>query len=123
MNVLVKANLRGKRVPASVGIMKRLHKDVARLDWPIAETEDEYIVVGINEDLDETMSHTIREAISFLVHQMGLDPGDTYRLCSVAVDFNVTQVVNGNQGVHGVIPKSIFSDGGKIDLDKLGIEF
>jgi acetamidase/formamidase len=29
-------------------------------------------------------------------------------LSSVAVDFSITQVVDGTQGVHGMIPKEIF---------------
>ena len=33
---------------------------------------------------------------------------DAYTLCSVAVDFNVTQAVDGTKGVHAMIPKSIF---------------
>ena len=33
---------------------------------------------------------------------------DAYMLASVAVDFRVTQVVDGTKGVHGMIPKAIF---------------
>jgi len=33
---------------------------------------------------------------------------DAYALCSVAVDFNITQAVDGTKGVHAMIPKSIF---------------
>jgi acetamidase/formamidase len=29
-------------------------------------------------------------------------------LASVAVDFDITQLVDGTKGVHGMIPKSIF---------------
>jgi acetamidase/formamidase len=29
-------------------------------------------------------------------------------IASVAVDYHVTQVVDGTKGVHGMIPKSIF---------------
>ena len=38
----------------------------------------------------------------------GLTPEDAYMLSSVAVDFNITQVVDGVKGVHGMIPKEIF---------------
>jgi acetamidase/formamidase len=30
-------------------------------------------------------------------------------LASVAVDFNITQLVDGNKGVHAMIPKNIFT--------------
>jgi acetamidase/formamidase len=88
-----------------------LHKDVP-LDWPVAETEDHYIPMGFSEDLDDAMVHAIREAISILVYQEGLDPLDAYRLCSVNVDFNIAQVVDGMEIVDATIPKSMFSEGG-----------
>jgi acetamidase/formamidase len=33
---------------------------------------------------------------------------DAYMLASVAVDFSITQLVDGNKGVHAMIPKKIF---------------
>jgi acetamidase/formamidase len=30
-------------------------------------------------------------------------------IASVAVDYHVTQVVDGTQGIHGMIPKAIFA--------------
>ena len=33
---------------------------------------------------------------------------EAYMIASVAVDYHVTQVVDGAKGVHGMIPKSIF---------------
>ncbi len=33
---------------------------------------------------------------------------DAYQLSSVAVDFDITQLVDGTKGVHAMIPKSIF---------------
>jgi acetamidase/formamidase len=30
-------------------------------------------------------------------------------IASVAVDYHVTQVVDGTKGIHGMIPKSIFT--------------
>lgn len=96
-----------------------VHKDTPRLEWPVAETDDAYVVVGLNEDLNDAMTHAVREAITLLVHQLDLEPAEAYRLCSIAVDFNVSQVVNGNQGIHGVIPKSLFSEEGEIDPGSL----
>ncbi len=34
---------------------------------------------------------------------------DAYMLCSVAVDVNITQLVDGNVGVHAMLPKTIFT--------------
>jgi len=51
----------------------------------------------------------IREAVSFLMREKSLSREEAYSLCSLAVDFHVTQVVDGDKGIHGMIPKSIFS--------------
>ncbi|HEY3837339.1 MAG TPA: acetamidase/formamidase family protein [Bryobacteraceae bacterium] len=78
------------------------------LKWPRAETPTHYIVMGIDEDLTAAMKIAVREAIDFLVNEKHLSREDAYQLCSVAVDFDVTQVVDGTKGIHGMIPKSIF---------------
>jgi acetamidase/formamidase len=41
----------------------------------------------------------------------GLSHDDAYMLTSVACDVDVTQLVDGNVGVHVMIPKSIFARG------------
>lgn len=93
----------------------RVHEDTTRLAYPIAETEAHYVVIGIDETLDAALEHAVRETVSFLVQQTELSAADAYRVSSVAVDFNVSQAVNGNKGVHGLVPKSIFEDHGGID--------
>ena len=54
------------------------------------------------------MKIAVREAVVLIVSEKKLDPDDAYMLCSVAVDFRVTQVVYGTKGVHAMIPRSIF---------------
>ena len=34
--------------------------------------------------------------------------GEAYMIATVAVDYHITQVVDGVKGVHGMIPKAIF---------------
>jgi acetamidase/formamidase len=80
----------------------------ARLNWPRAETPTHFIARGIDKDLDEAMKIAVREAVELIVAEKKLDRDDAYMLCSVAVDFHVTQVVDGTKGVHAMIPKSIF---------------
>ena len=41
----------------------------------------------------------------------GLSEDEAVSLISVGVDFGVTQVVDGNWGVHAVIKKAIFAGG------------
>ena len=40
----------------------------------------------------------------------GLSAEDAYRLCSLAADLRVTQVVDGNKGIHCMIEKAILDD-------------
>jgi len=84
-----------------------VRKDM-HLKWPRGETPTHYIAMGINEDLREAAKLAVQEAIDFLVTEKHLSRDDAYMLASVAVDFNITQLVDGNKGVHGMIPKSIF---------------
>jgi acetamidase/formamidase len=45
----------------------------------------------------------------FLMTTHGLSCDDAYMLTSVACDVDITQLVDGNVGVHVMIPKAIFS--------------
>ena len=51
----------------------------------------------------------VREAIDFLMTEKGLSHDDAYMLTSVAGDVEVTELVDGNVGVHVMIPKRIFT--------------
>jgi len=84
-----------------------VRKDM-RIRWPRAETPTHYIAMGLNEDLSEATKLAIREALDFLVVEKHMSREDAYMLASVAVDFSITQLVDGNKGVHAMIPKSIF---------------
>jgi acetamidase/formamidase len=46
--------------------------------------------------------------LGLLNEHAGLSRDDAYSLMSVAADFAVTQVVDGRQGCHARIPRSIF---------------
>ncbi len=84
-----------------------LHKDM-HLKWPRAETPTHYITMGIDKDLTEAAKICVRETLDFLVDEKKLSREDAYQLSSIAVDFDITQLVDGTKGVHGMIPKSIF---------------
>jgi acetamidase/formamidase len=79
------------------------------LAMPRAETPNHWIAIGLHEDLNEAMRIAIREAIQYLVDLKGLTREDAYALCSIAVDFEITQVVDSVKGIHALIPKAIFT--------------
>lgn len=85
-----------------------VRKDV-HLRWPRAETPTEFISMGLHEDLTEATKMAVREMIDFLMAEKHMTRDDAYMLASVAADLHVTQVVDGNKGVHMMIPKSIFT--------------
>jgi acetamidase/formamidase len=51
--------------------------------------------------------------LELLTDHRGLSRNDAYSLMSVAADFGVTQVVDGRQGVHVRIPRTIFGHEGE----------
>ncbi len=77
------------------------------LKYPRAETKTHYITMGMHEDLDIAMKTALREMILFIVSRTNLSDADAYQFCSLAVDFHVTQTVNGEKGVHGMLRKGL----------------
>jgi len=85
-----------------------LHKQ-KNFAWPVAETDTHWIIVGLDKDLNAAMTSAARNAIKFLSTRAKLSELDAYALCSIAVSFRVTQVVDIVRGVHAMIPKSLFT--------------
>ncbi len=100
------------------------------LDYPLLETDTEWVVHGFSyanylEELGENAQSEIfnrssvdgalrdafRKMRAFLMTTQGLSEDEAISLMSVAADFGVTQVVDGNWGVHGIIEKAIFPAG------------
>lgn len=89
-------------------IMLKLRQDL-QLKTPIGETPTDFITMGFGETLDAALEQALKNMINFLERFTNLSPEDAYVLCSLAVDFRITQVVNSPfKGVHGILPKSIF---------------
>lgn len=84
-----------------------LRKDL-KLTNPIAETPTDIMTMGFGETLDQALQSALEQMINFLETFVGLNAEDAYVLCSIAVNFHISQVVNVPQkGVHGMLPKSI----------------
>ncbi|MDR2401825.1 MAG: hypothetical protein LBD73_09285, partial [Deferribacteraceae bacterium] len=77
---------------------------------PFAETEKFWIPIGLSEDLDEAMKNAVRESISFLAKQFGIDRRLVYAYLSAAADYEVSQVVDKTKGIHALIPKADFKE-------------
>ena len=81
-----------------------LHRDCP-LEGPVAETPHAYLPMGLDADLDLAAEHAVRRSVQALSRRCGLSPQEAYALASLAVDFEITQIVDGIKGVHGWIPK------------------
>ncbi len=101
--------LSGTAIEASLNVLMQI---VLRRDFtvpaPLLETPKYWIVHGFNEDLNVAMRDASLAMLGLLTDHVGLTRNDAYSLMSVAGDFAVTQVVDGRQGVHVKVPRSIF---------------
>lgn len=77
------------------------------LAYPRAETARHFISMGMNEDLDVAMKTALREMIAFITSRTNLSRAQAYQFCSLAVDFHVTQTVNREKGIHGLLRKEL----------------
>jgi len=76
--------------------------------WPRAETPTHYIAMGTDRDLNAATHIAVREMIAWLMSEKKMTQADAYMLCSVAADVDITQLVDGNVGVHVMLPKAVF---------------
>jgi len=92
-----------------VGTFQFVVRKDMHLRWPRAESPTHFVTMGLHEDVTEAAKMAVREMIDFLVEQKHMSRDDAYMLTSVAADLEITEVVDGNNGVHMKIPKAIFA--------------
>jgi acetamidase/formamidase len=85
-----------------------LRKDM-KLQMPRAETPTHHITLGLDEDLDDAAKQALRAMIAFLAEAAGISAVDAYMTCSLVVDLRVTQLVDGNKGIHAMLPKTLLA--------------
>lgn len=83
-----------------------VRKDL-RLKFPRAETPTHHITMGLDLDLDDAAKQALREMIALIQEVSGISAVDAYSLCSLACDLHVTQLVDGNKGIHAMLPKAL----------------
>ncbi|KAI0919458.1 hypothetical protein AcV5_001516 [Taiwanofungus camphoratus] len=73
-------------------------------------TEEYYCTTGVDSDIREATRAAVRNMITFLGAEHGLDRVEAYMLCSVACDIRMHEVVDMPNYVIGMMmPKSIFT--------------
>jgi acetamidase/formamidase len=100
---------------------------LAELNYPLLETADDWVLHGFSyanylaelgpnakndifakSSVDKALRDAYHKMRHFLMTTQGLGEDEAISLMSIAVDFGITQVVDGNWGVHAVVKKSIF---------------
>jgi acetamidase/formamidase len=81
-----------------------VRKDMS-LKTPFAENDEYLISMGFDEDLDEAMRKAVRDMIDVVAARSGLTRNHAYMLLSLAGDLRITQVVDGEKGVHMMMRK------------------
>ena len=85
-----------------------VHKKM-RLAMPRAITPSHYITIGLDLDLDDAAKQALREMIAWLVALKGWTPSEAYVFCSLACDLHVTQLVDGNKGIHAMVKRELLA--------------
>jgi acetamidase/formamidase len=91
--------LRGDAARAAAGVIVN----------PFGESDEHWIAVGLDVDLGEAMRDAVRQALRFLETHLGMERHLAYAYLSAAADFEVSQVVDGVQGIHCRIRKRDFA--------------
>ncbi len=79
------------------------------LDWPMAETPTHIMTMAFDPDLDDCVTIALRDMIALICRRTNLSREQAYTLCSLAADLRVTQVVNGNKGIHVMLAKKLLN--------------
>jgi len=99
------------------------------LSSPLIETEDAWLLHGFSyqnylrelgrnaqsevfkrSSLNRALRSAFRTTRSFLMQRYALEEDEAISLMSIGVDFGITQVADGNWGVHALIRKAMFAE-------------
>lgn len=81
-----------------------VRKDL-RISQPFAESATHLISIGMDQDLDDAAKDAVREMVRLVCERSAMSRNQAYMLCSLAGDLRVTQLVDGNKGVHMMMDK------------------
>ncbi len=84
----------------------RMRRDFTRT-LPVAVTKTHVMTMAFSDDLDEAVRQSVTAMIDDLTSFCHLSWKDAYRLCSLAGDVRVTQVVNKQKGIHFTLPIAV----------------
>jgi len=81
-----------------------VHK-ARKLPLPRAVTDTHFITMAFHPSLNEAAAVALVQMIDALCAATSLTAEDAYALCSLACSLRVTQLVDGNNGIHAMMPR------------------
>ena len=112
-----------------ITLIKKEDNPFKGVDCPIIETNKEWVIQGLSypdylrqlgpnaqeeifnkSSIDLAMRDAYYKTDAFLMNYYNISEDQAISTMSVAVDFGITQIVDGNWGVHSIIKKSIFQN-------------
>lgn len=87
------------RVDLTIGL-----RDDLQLTTPVAKTPAGWVAMGVGSSLDEAAFVALEAMFALLGRLYAVQRADAIALASVAVDLQVTQMVNQVVGVHALLP-------------------
>jgi len=93
----LETNLKGR-------IQVVVRKDL-KFDWPRIETPTHWITMGTDTSLVVATKTAIGNMVKFLMETKGITQIQAYQAASMAADLHITELVDGNVGVHMMIAK------------------
>jgi acetamidase/formamidase len=110
-----------------ISLIKKKNNPFKGLECPIIETKTEWVIQGLSypdylkqlgpnaqdeiynkSSVDLAMRDAFSKTNTFITNYYNISEDQSISTMSVGVDFGVTQVVDGNWGVHSIIKKSMF---------------
>ena len=95
----IETSLRGR-------LQLTVRKDM-KLEWPRGETPTHWITMGMDTSLTRSTRIAIEQMVKLLMEKKQLSQTAAYQLASIAADLRITQLVDGNVGVHMMVAKSL----------------
>jgi acetamidase/formamidase len=92
-----------------VGRFRLTVRDDMHLQWPLLETPTHVATMAFDPDLDDCVVVALRQMLDVIEARAGINRSHAYMLASLAADLRITQVVNGNKGVHVMLEKKFLT--------------
>jgi acetamidase/formamidase len=83
-------------------------RDDLSLEWPLARIDGAWLSFGFDDQLGRAAGIAVAGLLDVLEREHGIERRDALALASVVADLRVTQVVNGQVGVHAVLRDDAF---------------